>query len=523
LKSTEARFRFLPSLPSVDWFFLSFAAFLFFRLLMLRTSGTQGLSLFADDFFYYLKIAQNINAGLGSTFNGVVATNGYHPLWLVTMVLVVRLTGTLSATLFSVEVVLSLSALATAVIGQRTAALFTKNVTLSRILGLVVGILCLRLETDGMETVLLIPAAMLLLYLVMSSPPVWSPRRILLLSLLASIVVLCRLDSIIFVGLLGLALLAERPFRQSMGARPLVAAVLGSLPFLVYLCFNEIWFDRLLPVSGAAKQLRFSYGISWVAWRSVAEFFSERQRATAMATCVASLLWLPIWLRRAKRAHQTVALAVLLFPLIHLTVISEVSDWPLWPWYFYGTAVPLALALGILFDDVGGITAHRRLLQNLAAMLILIYCVRALSLSVGQLVRDRRTYPVVSRVLAAEFIANFAASHPGRYAMGDRSGVVGELLPDSIIQTEGLVMDSTFLGHIRRGDNLMDVLRAYHVRYYIVSLRPGTRTQPCVSVTEPAQGGPSTPHMRGTLCGQPIALHQEEDYTTLIYDLLNLR
>ncbi len=40
-----------------------------------------------DDSFYYLKTAQNICNGLGSTFDGISPTNGYHPLWLVITVL----------------------------------------------------------------------------------------------------------------------------------------------------------------------------------------------------------------------------------------------------------------------------------------------------------------------------------------------------------------------------------------------------------------------------------------------------
>src|SRR5664279_3238103 len=38
-----------------------------------------------DDFFYYLKIAQNLAHGHGSTINGIVPTNGYHPLWLMAL------------------------------------------------------------------------------------------------------------------------------------------------------------------------------------------------------------------------------------------------------------------------------------------------------------------------------------------------------------------------------------------------------------------------------------------------------
>jgi hypothetical protein len=35
-----------------------------------------------DDAYYYFKVAQNISEGKGSTFDGINATNGYHPLWM---------------------------------------------------------------------------------------------------------------------------------------------------------------------------------------------------------------------------------------------------------------------------------------------------------------------------------------------------------------------------------------------------------------------------------------------------------
>src|SRR5258706_901756 len=36
-----------------------------------------------DDAYYYFKVAQNIAEGMGSTFDGINPTNGYHPLWMV--------------------------------------------------------------------------------------------------------------------------------------------------------------------------------------------------------------------------------------------------------------------------------------------------------------------------------------------------------------------------------------------------------------------------------------------------------
>ncbi|MDP8224684.1 MAG: glycosyltransferase family 39 protein [Candidatus Lernaella stagnicola] len=47
----------------------------------------------ADDTFYYLRIAENILAGHGASFDGVVATNGYHPLWMLVSMAAVALTG----------------------------------------------------------------------------------------------------------------------------------------------------------------------------------------------------------------------------------------------------------------------------------------------------------------------------------------------------------------------------------------------------------------------------------------------
>ena len=44
--------------------------------------GEAPFTLTFDDAFYYFGIARNIVAGHGSTFDGINATNGYHPLWM---------------------------------------------------------------------------------------------------------------------------------------------------------------------------------------------------------------------------------------------------------------------------------------------------------------------------------------------------------------------------------------------------------------------------------------------------------
>src|SRR5712671_3742952 len=39
--------------------------------------------LFADDTYFYLQVAWNFARGMGSTFNTLIPTNGYHPLWML--------------------------------------------------------------------------------------------------------------------------------------------------------------------------------------------------------------------------------------------------------------------------------------------------------------------------------------------------------------------------------------------------------------------------------------------------------
>src|SRR6202789_4600788 len=56
---------------------------------------TRIMPFVEDDFYYYLKVAQNVAAGLGSTFNGITRTNGYHPLYFVVLVFISKFAASL--------------------------------------------------------------------------------------------------------------------------------------------------------------------------------------------------------------------------------------------------------------------------------------------------------------------------------------------------------------------------------------------------------------------------------------------
>ena len=60
-----------------------------------------------EDFFYYLKVAENIVLGQGVSLDGEEATNGFHPLWMLAIVLIQAITNPELA----VHITLSLAAL----------------------------------------------------------------------------------------------------------------------------------------------------------------------------------------------------------------------------------------------------------------------------------------------------------------------------------------------------------------------------------------------------------------------------
>src|SRR5262245_20471955 len=60
-------------------------------LWLLRPGVEKGSPVIVDDGYYYLQIARNVARGAGSTFDGINATNGYHPLWLLTLVPLYRM------------------------------------------------------------------------------------------------------------------------------------------------------------------------------------------------------------------------------------------------------------------------------------------------------------------------------------------------------------------------------------------------------------------------------------------------
>lgn len=463
-----------------------------------------------DDFFYYYKVAQNLVSGHGSTFNGIVPTNGYHPLWLLALAALMRLGagphGVFVYLIVVAWVVTMITYLLCVRIFRRSGIEPIAAATCSAF----VCVYCMHLYNEGMEVTFAIPAILAVVAAVQAvdwwSAPGWTGwRRCAAVGLLVSVMILSRLDTALLAVLLAVGIATQPSIRSRVKAYQLAGAATGLLPVLAYVISNRIWFGVWMPVSGMAKDLKLDHGFTSKAVLSLGALAPlQLANFIALLLVLIALPWLWQWLRPIERAF---APAVLLFPYAYLITLSWVSDWQLWPWYFYGLRTGLCVAIVVLFR-VPAITRFAAMKPVLAVM-ILVTLARMYTLTWQKQFQ--------STVDAGYDIQQFATTHPGIYAMGDRAGVVSYLLPYPIIQTEGLVMDRQFLQNIANQVPLRQALAPFHARYYVAtSLKPYAG---CFQATEPWQGGPHTPHMRDTFCQPPLAHFEHEGWHTWIFDL----
>jgi hypothetical protein len=469
--------------------------------------GASFLSFYSDDYFYYLKVAQNIVTHHLSTFDGSTATNGYHPLWMaVNVFLLFAFRGKAffyALALLSIACSIATFLLICKILKMRglsePAALFT---------GFVSVWWSLKIVSGEMEVVIAIPLAFAMLAWILRPTFSWS-RDSLVYGLLASLAILARLDIVILVALLlafqGIAHLSRAGFAAKDLIRGAVRFALGGLLLPVYVITNVLYFGILSPVSSAAKHLK----------PGLTPYFDRllpitRADLTAhggfqgwfyilpLVIAVVALVGLTISSMRRGKFDRPVLFALYLFPLVHLLLLATLSDWALWMWYFYPDVFVICFACMQCFEWADGAALARAFvpLRYLAMIAVLLVAART--------IRTQLTLmPEYNGIYATGVeLAKFMDSHPGRYAMGDRAGIVGYLSESPVVQLEGLVMDKNYIDVLRYSPRLKDVLAQYHVDYYITSGRHLAGS--CYAVVEPSQAGPQSPKMRGTFCDAPV-------------------
>ncbi len=460
-------------------------------------SGACDNRVIADDAFYYFTIARNVAAGLGATFDGLGATNGFHPLWLLLLTPLFALARALDlGPWVAVHLALTLGALLDLVTGAVLWRLL-RRLGAPRGAHWAVAVWFLSpftvlLSLRGLESALNVTLFAVWLAAVAAALGDRRPdaRRGLAVGLVTGIAFLARTDNAPLLGaslaLSALAVLLARP--RDGGPRAwrggiaflLVAGAVTALLALPWFLWNLNTFGTPWQVSGAAKlanpqifghvpgdwgnQLRFLLAAVWVpAYFVAGETMKQRPAYTAVATAAWTVLalLLPFLLRALWRPRAAAQLAVTAALGAYLVAHAAVYVLVLRTYVVWYATVPV-FALIVLFVGLGA----ERLLGRMPAPARVVaagLAVLAAGTIFVQYFHATRIVPRGEERVVRPILTRIAAQAPGTRTIGIfNAGAAGYFAPEvgplTVVNLDGLVNNAAvaawragdYLGYLER-------------------------------------------------------------------------
>ncbi len=302
---------------------------------------------FADDSYFYFQVAWNMARGMGSTFNTIMPTNGYHPLWMLICTGVFKLIPSRQAGVHGIAaviVVLDLLMLFTVARLLRRTAAHLWPIAFALLLPFCFAS---QLGTEGALSGLFLALLMVTAFDFVVAP---DGRRAVLFQLVAAIAVLSRLDNIFIVGFVSAAVFLAPSGGTLASVAERRALQLRALPiplvlWAIYLGSNWIFFETLQPISGMLKS------------HSAADHALggnlPHSALVALAVIVPSFAVVAFW--RRDLFFRSVELPFALGVLCHLLyIVFVMSSETRWTWYYTSWmllgGVLLARAASVVFD-----------------------------------------------------------------------------------------------------------------------------------------------------------------------------
>ncbi|HRE87578.1 MAG TPA: hypothetical protein PK095_00440 [Myxococcota bacterium] len=305
-----------------------------------------GHRVIPDDVFFYLEIADRIVDGEGSTFSGLMPTNGYHPLWMGMNVTLRAIFGEDPATRVSALLVATaLGNLAAIALAFR----LTRQLGLSLFLAPVLIAAYTSANHLGSELHLSLPLllASLGLTLTLVQRPTRRPTHLFGLGLLFGLTALARLDNAFCIAALGLVALDWRGPRKTLIRDAALIGLGGALVLAPYFAWNLATFGHLIPISGAVKS-----GLAALDGPTPAKMGS--QGLLLFALCIFAPLY--FWKRARRNPPDTPerrsALIIVAFALGALAhgLYVLFKGQAVWTWYFATELITASLFVTALFD-----------------------------------------------------------------------------------------------------------------------------------------------------------------------------
>ncbi len=398
-----------------------------YALLFIR----QPSPFFADDSFFYLVVGRNFALGHGSTFNRLMPTNGYHPLWMLLCAAVYRVFP---------DRIVGLHLIAALIVALNIVVLVVCAKLLRRLQApawvawtiLIPFLFGLQLGTESSLSAAMLAATLLAMYLFFERPD-W--RNGFALNLLAALAVLSRLDSIFVIACLWIALLVwclqekkrgeSRALRVHLSFIPLYALLWGA-----YLASNLIWFHMLMPISGLLKSHNAN---DHLLGRNL-----PHTALLSLAICAVSLVIL--WWKQRDRWLLFVELPFFIGVVFHAAYITlRMTSETRWTWYYVSWALLAALtasrATACIFRDLPA-----RALRS-TAIIFAIVISALLFYKMGwrhsrEQVAENTQIPAMRQALEADGVHRLLAY--------DQPGGMAYLTRMSVVPLDGLMADREF-------------------------------------------------------------------------------
>lgn len=201
-----------------------------------------------DDSYYYLEIGRRLAQGEGPTFDGVFATNGFHPFWqavVAAVALMVRDPELYVRTVLVIGVVCFLSALLILVdVARRLVGIGPA------LFGALVAFHGVDRNVNGMESALSLLTVAALTWLLVHWDEQRSTPALVMLGAACALVVLARLDYGLVIWVVPVAI----TWRTRDWKPGLAVAGVAAAPLTLFAGWSWLTFGNPIPVSAIAKR-----------------------------------------------------------------------------------------------------------------------------------------------------------------------------------------------------------------------------------------------------------------------------
>jgi hypothetical protein len=480
--------RALRSVDLVLAAIVALSAALRFALLLPAWAGTLDDLAIPDDAYLTLTIARAIGRGWGPLY-GLARTNGFQPLFALLLAPLDALglrdpDAFLRAGLVVLVIADTLALALLVTIASRIA----RDRAVPRVVALAwaaspVGIL---IALNGMETAL----AVLLQLAVFERLTAWtrpavtaalSPARAATLGLLLGLAALARIDSLLLLPALLLALAPALLRKRPAGRRWLTAAACGALgmavPLLPWMVASWRWTHDLVPVSGlATRELMldavnhhptaalYAHTLRW----GVSTVLRGNAVPLAAGAAFALLLLADPGPRRAWRRLAPWRCAIAPAAWFGLALFAGYVGFAFGTWHFarylFPLAVPIALAFaGLLDTALAGLRWRRGRAIALGACVVAIALGAALQPAGRRLLDRKPTYTWGYRAIGLWARDHFA---PGTVIGGSQTGALGYYAERlTVVNLDGVV-NRDALDAMRSG-RCMEYVRSCWIRWLV--------------------------------------------------------